>query len=1286
MGLGGAPFLFRSAPLFGLSSLAALERAVPPDASFAESRYTPHYPVRSPLEDILRLVNPGSDEYVTELYAHEIGLTLHQWSDAFKTGELSAIRSSLDDTLESCAFAVTKETALRTGFGIESVRREFASTLTPGADHLLRGLKGWIGDGTRIESAEFEITSLQQIASDPLILASQVRYSIVARGKAAQREQRVGSWTMHWKQHANASGTPSWKVSRWQVGIETRSVTNGPGFEDITERALGRTASYRAQLLRGADHWRTVLDGACGIDVYGNNGVAAGDFDGDGLDDVYICQAAGLPNRLYQNRGDGTFDDVTEQAGVGVLDNTACALFADLRNTGMQDLIVVCGSGPLLFLNQGNGTFVRKENAFEFALPAQGTFTHAAVADYDGDGRLDIYFCLYSYYLGLDQYHYPAPYFDARNGPPNFLFHNEGDGTFTDQTSRAGLNAENNRYSFSCAWGRSGTGTAPDLYVVNDFGRNNLYRNHGDGTFSAASEQAHVEDVGAGMSACWTDYNNNGLEDLYVANMWSAAGQRVSEQARFHQQTPESTRNLYRQHARGNAMYRNRGDGTFESAGDKAGLEVGRWAWSSDAWDFDHDGFPDIYVTNGYITAPARGATASSLDSADTSSEHVSPQIDLGSFFWRQVVAKSPEDATPSQAYERGWNALNELIRSDRSWSGLERNAMFANNRDGTFSELSGAVGLDFLEDGRSFALTDLNNDGRLEIIVKNRNAPQLRILQNAMEGLGASIAFRLQGTKSNRDAIGATVTVSAGHLEQTRSLQAGSGFLSQHTKSLFFGLGATQAAVHATVHWPSGLIQQFDNLPPNHLISLTEGAKGFSAKPFLPRKSPGPPSPVMADAPELEGPSESIATWLINPLQAPAFSLPDLTGTQQALSSTRGRFTLLHLWASTSPGWREQLRKLSLPPSPASAAQLSVLALNIDQPVARANILPVLRQQRLPYPVLLATEEVAGIYNIVFRYLFDRRRDLGLPTSFLLDRDSKLIRVYQGPVQAADILTDLRNAPTTHAERLRLALPFPGKLQQGDFTRNDFTYGVAMFQHGYLEQAETSFQEVVAARPNNAEGYYNLGTLSLRRNNFTQARTYLDQTLKLKPDYPEAWNNLGMMAAQEGHSEDAIHAFRQSLALRPSYATALLNLGNVYRRGHAFKEAQQCLSSARALQPDDPEINYSLGMLLAQQNDPQAASEYLERAIALRPDYPEARNNLGVLFVRQQDYARAEQEFKDCIRLMPTFEESYLNLARLYLAQQDRAKARSVLVALQLVNPDSTTARKGLAALDATP
>jgi tetratricopeptide (TPR) repeat protein len=1256
--MGLAPLLLRPAPFHGSSLRIPWSLATEKSAfGFSDVRLTPHYPAKSPLEDVLRLVAPGSDAYVTEKYAFEIGTLLQQWSEALRASvsDFSAIAKSLDSGVEATSIVAEKEVTLRTGSGIDCVRRRFGGHAVSGHERFLEQFRLWLGQVSRVETAEFEITSIEEIGSAPLAVRLEIRYDLVSSRSNGQREERVGLWRTEWWRDDSAG----WKARRWETGEETMSLAHGPAFVDVTSEALGHTESYSSQLLRGSDYWRTVLDGACGIDVYGNNGVAVGDYDNDGFDDLYLCQPSGLPNRLYRNRGDGTLEDVTEKSGVGVLDNTACALFADFQNKGRQDLLVVCGSGPLLFLNQGDGTFSLKRDAFKFEHPPQGTFTHAALADYDRDGRLDVYFCLYNYYLGLDQYHYPVPYFDARNGPPNFLLHNEGNGTFVDKTKAAGLDAENDRYSFACAWGHSSSNGLPDLFVANDFGRANLYRNNGDGTFTAVSKDAHVDDAGAGMSASWSDFNNDGNQDIYSANMWSSAGQRVSQQKQFQEKAPEEIRALYRRHARGNSLYRNQGDGRFQNVSQQSGVEMGRWSWCSDWWDFDHDGFPDLYISNGYISAPQRS--------------------DLASFFWRQVVAKSPADATPSLAYEHGWNALNELIRSDGSWSGYERNVMFANNRDGTFSEVSGTVGLDFPEDSRSFALADIDHDGRLEVILKNRNAPQIRILHNALKGLGSSVAFRLRGRKSNRDGIGTGITIEVGELRQTRYLQAGSGFLAQHSKEVFFGVGKPEGQVRATVRWPSGLSQTFENIPLDHRIEIEEGSAQVVAKPFAAANQawaqPGPTR-------KMEPLPSQVETWLIEPLKAPEFSLPDLAGNVRPLRSGRGGFALLNFWAVTAPLCGDQLKLLHQHRSALAASQVEVLALNVDDAGEVEKARSFAAQLGLGFPVLLATQEVNGVYNIIYRYLFDRRRDLAIPTSFLVDREGMIVKVYQGPIDPQHLLEDVKWVPATAADRQRKALPFGGEAYQDAFLRNDFTYGVAMFQHGYLQQAAESFQQVIAAKPDDPEGYYNLGTLNLRRNDFQQARYYLQQTLKLRPNYPEAWNNLGMIAAQEGHAEEAVQNFQQSLLLRPGYATALLNLGNVYRRQKSYAQAQDSLEQALAIQPDDPEINYSLGMLNAQQGQMQRASEYLERAVDLRPDYPEALNNLGVLFVRGQDYAKAEEQFKTCIRVAPSFDQSYLNLARLYALRNDKEQAREVLQELLKIQPQNAGAKQALEVL----
>jgi Flp pilus assembly protein TadD/peroxiredoxin len=552
--------------------------------------------------------------------------------------------------------------------------------------------------------------------------------------------------------------------------------------------------------------------------------------------------------------------------------------------------------------------------------------------------------------------------------------------------------------------------------------------------------------------------------------------------------------------------------------------------------------------------------------------------------------------------------------------------------------------------------------------------------MRNAMKDLPPSISFRLRGTKSNRDAIGAAITIESAGKAQTKYLQAGSGFLSQHTKEVFFGIGDSTAFVPARIRWPSGTIQELPRVPTNRRIEIQEGSNDFVAIAFAPSSPPRHPASQPAQRRPLPG---SVETWLIEPLSAPDFSLPDLTGKTLTLSSFRGSLLLLLFWLTDSPSSIDQLRMFQRSEPTLKASGVHVVAVNVDELPSVQLTQSLVAKNKLTFPILQATSEVAGVFNIVYRYLFDRRRDMAVPTSLLIDAEGMIVKLYQGAVDPTHMVDDAKSLPQSSVERVRRALPFPGLLYQGAFQRNDFTYGVAFFQRGYLDQAAASFQQVIAQKPDDPEAFYNLGTLYLRKDDFTAARDALEKAVKLRPDYPEAWNNLGMLAAQQAQPDEAVRNFEQSLAFRPDYIIALLNLGNLYRRQGSLDKAQELLNRALSSAPDDAEVNYSIAMLYAGQGQEQRAMQSLVHAIDSRPDYPEALNNLGVLLVRSQQYAEAEVRFRTCIRVAPNFDQAYLNLARLYVTLNDKAKAKEALLALLKQQPDHKMARQALEMLN---
>ena len=379
------------------------------------------------------------------------------------------------------------------------------------------------------------------------------------------------------------------------------STTAGTLFRECTAALLDGNDAYQQQLRFGVHHWTQRVEENLGADFMGSCGVAVGDANGDGLEDVYFCQPGALPNLLFYQQPNGTARLAPSATGVDLLDSSRAALWIDLDNDGDQDLAVATIQQLLLLENRGTGESSGEQSFVVRArFPAAAQAYSLAAADYDNDGWLDLYACLYHSPDGV-RVPNPVPYHDANNSTPNRLLHNDGNWEFHDATVESGIDENNRRWSYAAAWEDYDRDGDLDLYVANDFGRNCLYRNQ-QGKFHDVAAEVGVEDIASGMSVSWGDPNGDGLPDIYVGNMFSAAGGRVTYQQQFKAEAPQGTVANLQRLARGNSLFLNRAGDRFQDVSLAANVNMGRWSWGSLFADLNNDGWEDLVVANGNFT------------------------------------------------------------------------------------------------------------------------------------------------------------------------------------------------------------------------------------------------------------------------------------------------------------------------------------------------------------------------------------------------------------------------------------------------------------------------------------------------------------------------------------------------------------------------------------------------------------------------------------------------------------------------------------------------------------
>ena len=525
-----------------------------------------------------------------------------------------------------------------------------------------------------------------------------------------------------------------------------------PLFVDVTAKA-GITFAHKS----GASPDKFMFE------TFGS-GLAWIDYDNDGFPDLYFVNGApGTPNALYHNNRDGSFTDVTERAGVGAnsggKDGPAAKAYktgvavGDYDNDGNLDLYVTAFGPNILFHNNGDGTFSDATAKAGVAGGPNEWSTSTGFFDYDRDGRLDLYVVNYldyrldeNPYCGLKKggyrmYCHPTQF----DGMADRLFHNNGDGTFTDVSKQAGIaNPAGKGLGVTfCDYDRDGD---TDIYIANDTVRNFLYRNNGNGTFT---DVAYAAGVGfdsngkpqAGMGVDCADIDGNGYPDIFVTNF--------SEEL--------------------NALYQNRGDGTFEDVSATAGMGAAflPLGFGTKMYDFDNDGDLDIHITNGHV-------------------------IDNVKLY------------QPNLTY-------------------AQRDLLFE-NIGGKFRDATAAGGPALRAEriGRGLAVADFDNDGNLDVAISSLGQRPV-LLRNQGARPGNWIAIRAKGKKSNAFGLGAQVKIQTSEAQQVREINNVSSYLSASDIRLHAGVGTARTIQQIEITWPSGTRQVLKDVPANQILVVEE-------------------------------------------------------------------------------------------------------------------------------------------------------------------------------------------------------------------------------------------------------------------------------------------------------------------------------------------------------------------------------------------------------------------------------------------------------------------------------
>ena len=605
-------------------------------------------------------------------------------------------------------------------------------------------------------------------------------------------------------------------------------------------------------------------------------------------------------------------------------------------------------------------------------------------------------------------------------------------------------------------------------------------------------------------------------------------------------------------------------------------------------------------------------------------------------------MAQSPDkDAGTSQIirYDLGWNAINAMLRAGRSLSGHERNCCFMNTRGARFANVSAASGLDLADDGRVLSLADWDYDGDLDFWVANRSGPQVRFLQNNHGSSMNRVAFHLEGTQCNRDAIGAKIVLTwrkPREFRLTHTMRSSDGYLSQSTRWAHFGLGKRDSIDYVNVVWPDGDTQSFENVSPNKWYRVRQGDSKLqeweppSFKELSPKEFTAPPI------------SDKARIVLLRPIPLPEMQYQTESGTVESANRGVVNARLINVWATWCEPCLRELTEWKEHAAELSDAGIEIVAVNVDErdpsdsSPSSIQSADEARSMDLPFPLRHGDARLTERLDVVQRSLLSRQRPLPLPSSYLLDRRGRLRAIYKGPVDVETLLADANLIDGDADQILAAAMPFDGRWLHRPGGSSPLQIAVKLIEGDYQDDAIRYIQSLADDPPSMEE----FGSASLL-------------------------NLLGALQLDRKEFQKAAKAFSQSLQLDPTNRTANIELGTLLLAINRGAAAEKNFRFVLQATPGDPELNYKLGVALLQQNKLNEAGRQMQKVLKLRPDAM-AHWQLGEILLRLKRVDRAVVSYEKAISIQPELARSANNLAWILATSRDDA-IRQPVRALEL-------------------